>query len=358
MDDENDKESVLASVILLSYNSHDDLIECIPSLRGQSYKNKEIILVDNSPVDDSDELKKAYPEIKYLRTGSNLGYPGGNNAGAKLANGKYIIVVNPDTVADNDWLEQLIKPLEDDPGIALTSSKVLLYGHRGRVNTFSNQTHFTGLPFCKGLGEPSSRYLVPEEAGSVSGCSFAIRKDVFTDIGSFDADFFLYLEDIDLSWRARLAGYKILTIPGSVIYHKYKLSVEPWKELYLERNRYQVLLKNFSGKMLFLSFPALIATETITWGYAILKGTPFMLNKLKAYWWTMANFGSIMEKRRRVQQSRKISDKEFIRLLEWRIPFEQLIDNRGLCAVLNLTYNTFYKMYFSYIRMILTAIDA
>ncbi len=358
MDSKFDRGNIAASIILLSYDSKDDLVECIPTIKNQSFKDNEIILVDNSPAGkDSESIIRAHPDIIYIKTGSNLGYTGGNNLGANIANGKYIIVVNPDTLADKDWLEHLIKPLENNPDIALTNSKVLLYGQKEKINTFSNQAHFTGLAFCKGLGADSSRYVKPEEASCISGCSFAIRRDAFNNIGGFDDDFFLYMEDIDLSLRARLAGYKILAVPSSIIYHKYDLSVAPWKEQYLERNRYQIILKNYSIKMLFLTFPALIATETITWGYAIYKGLPFIINKLIAYRWTIANFGSIMKKRRQVQKNRRISDKEFIKLLVWRIPFEQLIENRMLYTALETTYNSFFKIYYHVLRIIINITD-
>ena len=164
--------------------------------------------------------------------------------------------------------------------------------------------------------------------------------------------FFLYLEDIDLSWRARLAGYKIMFVPTSIVYHKFRLSVAPWKEFYLERNRYLMLLKNCSLKMLILISPALLVTEIVTWEHAILHGLPYIHNKLRAYWWILTNFGKIMNKRREVQKDRKISDKEFVRLLEWKIPFGQVIENRVMSGMADAIFNSFYRIYFKIIQRI------
>lgn len=353
MQTEKDTQNVSASIILLAYNSKSDLEECIPSLESQSYKDYEIIVMDNSPNNDVQNfVSKNYPDIKYVKNNSNIGYPAGNNNGLKYAKGKYIIVVNPDTVADNEWLNQLIKPLENNAEVAITNSKVLLYHYQDLVNTFSNYCHFTGLDFCKGLGEPSSLYSKPSEAGAISGCSFATRRDVFEEIGGFDPDFFLYMEDVDLAWRVRLAGYKILAVPSSIIYHKYELSIGAWKNYYLERNRYQMLLKNYSLKMLILIFPAILVAEIITWGHAILQGLPYIKSKLDAYWWVLTNIPGIIEKRKQIQNNRKISDKEFIELLEWRIPFEQVIKNKTLCRIADIVFNTFFKYYFQALKII------
>lgn len=337
----------LTSIILLSYNSKNDLKECIPSLTNQTYSNYEIIVVDNASTDNTPEfMRTEYPEIKLIENGSNLGYPGGNNIGVDNAKGDYIVILNPDTVADPNWLSQLIKPLEETPDIALTTSKILFYADHEKINTCANSTHFTGLDFCKGLNEPSTSFSTNEEVGAISGCSFAIRKEVFKELGGFDPDFFLYLEDVDLSWGARLAGYRIMFVPASIVYHKFRLSIAPWKEFYLERNRYLMLLKNCSLKMLILMSPALFVSEIVTWGHAVLNGYSYMYNKLKAYYWILTNSDKIMKKRHDAQKIRRINDKEFIRLLEWKIPFEQVIQNRILRFMANKIFNSFFWIYY------------
>ena len=337
----------LASIILLSYNSSNDLKECIPSLTNQTYTNYEIIVVDNASTDNTPKfIRTEYPKIKLVETGLNLGYPAGNNIGVDNAKGDYIIILNPDTVADPNWLSQLIKPLEENPDIAFTTSKILLYDDHEKINTCANSVHYTGLDFCRGLYEPSTSFSKNEEVGAISGCSFAIRKEVFKELRGFDPDFFLYLEDVDLSWRARLAGYRIMFVPASIVYHKFRLSIAPWKEFYLERNRYLMLLKNCSFKMMILMSPALFVSEIVTWGHAIINGYSYMYNKLKAYCWILMNPGKIMKKRHDAQMNRRIKDKEFIRLLEWEIPFEQVIQNRFMSIAANKIFNSFFRIYY------------
>jgi Predicted glycosyltransferases len=346
----------LASVIIVSYNSKNDLEECIPSLISQSYTNKELIVVDNASTDGSAAFVRArYPDIALIENKSNSGYAGGNNIGFLHSHGDYIVIINPDTVAHRDWLKELIRPLENDPDISLTSSKILLYDRRDNINTCANITHYSGLDFCKGFREPSARFDKEEEVGAVSGCSFAIRRSVFDQVGGFDPDFFMYMEDVDISWRARLAGYTIMLAPSSIIYHKFSLKVNPGKIFFLERNRYMMILKNFRLKALLLSLPALLVTEAMTMGYAVTQGPAFVFYKLKAYWWLATNLGRIIEKRRTVQKNIKITEKEFFRMLEWHIPFDQLIENRLLRATVNLAFNSFYYAFYTFvIRRILS----
>jgi len=344
----------LVSIILLTYNSARDLPECIPSLLSQSYGNFEIIVVDNASTDGTVEfIRSNYPQLKLIETGKNLGYPGGNNIGFEHAQGKYLVVVNPDTVADPEWLTELIRPLEEDPFITVTTPKIRIYFDKDKINTCGNIPHYTGLTFCRGLNSLAGSYNLQEEIGAISGCSFAIRREMLDYIEGFDADFFLYMEDADLSWRVRFAGGKIVYVPDSMIYHKFTLSIAAWKHFYLERNRYMILLKNLETKTLLLLIPGLMVSEIVTMGHAILNGPEYVKSKLKAYWWLIKNQDFVFEKRKKTLSMKKISDKEFFELLEWRIPFEQVIGNKMLRWCSDKLFNTFFWAHFKIVRKLL-----
>jgi GT2 family glycosyltransferase len=344
----------LVSIILLSYNSKDDLSECIPSIKAQTYENYEIILVDNASTDGSvDFIRKNYPTIKLVETGKNLGYPAGNNVGFGVAKGEYIVVVNPDIVADPKWLEELVKPFDEDPSISATTSKVLLYSQKDMINTCANTSHYTGLTFCRGLYKPADKFENYETVAAISGCSFAIRSSLLNSISGFDPDFFLYQEDADLSWRIRFAGGRIVYVPTSVIYHKFTFSIAPWKEFYLERNRYLILLKNLNSKTLILLSPSLIATELVTIGHALLSGPKHIKNKVSAYWWIIKNYEIVLKKRREILNNKKISDREFFELLDWRIPFEQAVPYQIISIIAEIIFNSFYRIYFKIVKEII-----
>ncbi|NLK33685.1 MAG: glycosyltransferase family 2 protein [Methanosarcina flavescens] len=345
------KKSV--SIVILSYNNREDLEECIPSLMSQTYQDFEIIVVDNASMDGNEEfIRTNYPMIKVVQTGKNLGYPAGNNAGFEVAEGEYIVVVNPDTVADPEWLAELIKPLKNDPTIAATTSKVLIYYQKDKINTCANTSHLTGLTFCRGLNKSADEFSNFQAVGAVSGCSFAIRSDMLKKINGFDPDFFLYLEDTDLSWRIRFAGGKIMYVPKSVIYHKFSLSIAPFKEFYLERNRYLILLKNLNTKTLILLTPALAITEIVTMGHAILNGPKYIKSKLMAYLWIIKHIRTILIKREETLSKKIISDKEFFGLLDWSIPFEQIIENHIMKRTTDIIFNSFYALNMKVIRRI------
>ncbi len=148
------ENSKLVSIIILTYNSKKDIPDCLPKVINQSYSNKEIIVVDNCSKDGtSDFIKSTYPEIKVIESDFNMGYPAGNNYGVTQAKGEYIVIVNPDTIPHNDWLNELIKPFDENPNIAITTSKILIYDQTDIINTCGNYSHFTGLDFCRGLSE-------------------------------------------------------------------------------------------------------------------------------------------------------------------------------------------------------------
>jgi GT2 family glycosyltransferase len=309
--------------------------------------------VDNASTDNSEEfIRTNYPEIKIIQTGKNLGYAAGNNEGFKVSKGKYIVVVNPDTVAEPEWLDELIKPLENDITIAATTSKILTYYQKDKINTCANKNHPTGLTFCRGLDKSLYEFEDYQEVSAVSGCSFAIRTDVLNSINGFDSDFFLYLEDADLSWRLRFVGGKIMYVPRSVIYHKFKLSITPWKEFYLERNRYLMLLKNFDSATLLFLLPSLLVTEIVTMGHAILNGPKYIKGKLSAYLWIIRNIETVSTKRRETLSKKKISDKEFFYFLDWSIPFEQVIKNPIMGWTADIIFNSFYNLHMRLIRNI------
>lgn len=340
----------LVSIILLTYNNEGDLAMCIPSILGQTYRHFELLVVDNGSTDGTVEfIRTRYPEITLIETGANLGYAGGNNFGFGCAKGDYIVVVNPDTWVYPDWLSSLIKPLDVDPAIGITNSKILEYDDRDH-GACGNTSHYTGLHFPRGMEKSASAFTKPETLSAISGCSFAIRRELLAALGGFDADYFMYLEDSDLSLRTRLMGYKIVFTPNSVLYHKHSKVISPQKEYYLERNRYQLLLKCYSYKLLLAIFPALVITEVLTLTHAFTNGYRHVLSKLRAYQWVLSNLGPIIEKRDTVDANRKISDREFLQLIEPEIPFAQVINSRVACAMADVVVNTFFRVHFKIVQ--------
>ncbi|OQY46047.1 MAG: hypothetical protein B6242_08800 [Anaerolineaceae bacterium 4572_78] len=329
----NTKPKVNVSIIIVSYNGQDDLGRCLLSLLAKKRPDYEIIVVDNNSSDDSIAMiEKSFPEVRLISNPQNGGFGRGNNIGTKEALGKYVVFINPDTTVENGWLEALIDALESNPKAGLATSQILLMASPYRVNACGNNTHFTGLTLCRGMGQKRNELSAMVEVGATSGCAFAMRKDLFDTLGGFDEPFFMYMEDTDLSWRARLMGYKVIYVPDSIVYHDYKLKFGSKKVFYQERNRYIMLLKSLKWRTLLLMTPALLLAEIITWGFVLVRERTNFSNKLKAYKWIVEHWTELMEKRHEVQRLRQVSDHEFLSDCITNLDYSQT--GKGLIAML------------------------
>lgn len=277
---ESPSYSKKASIIIVTYNHKDYIVPCINSIEEQDYPH-EIIVVDSHSKDGTpDFVREHFPEIEVIDCRNNLGYGTCNNLGILKANGPYIVVLNPDTIAKADWLRELIGPLDACRGV-ITTPKILTYDG-SYINTCGNINHFTGLTFTRGLGKSPDEYAKQEYVSGFSGCCFAMRKEDFLELGGFDERFFLYNEDSDLSWRANLKGFKVLFVPTSKVLHDYRLRVSPEKLYYLEKGRYIILRKYIPSHALVSFIPSLIMAEILTFGYSARWGFNGLKHKIRA----------------------------------------------------------------------------
>lgn len=327
-----------ASVIVVSYNSRADLPACLDSILRELGPQDELIVVDNGSGDGSAELvREGYPAARLI-CGPNTGYAGGNNRGAAEAAGEYLVFLNPDTVLQPGALTALLTPLTWRTPIALTTACVV---HRDRpevVNTCGNTMHYTGLAYCRGAGQPRARYATSVEVDAVSGAAFAIRQKVFAELGGFDEQFFMYVEDTDLSLRARLAGYHCVYVPGAIVEHAYQPAYSPRKAFYLERNRHLMLLKNLSGGTYLRMLPGLALSEAVTWGWLLLKGPRYWGVKPRVYRWLVRERRAISAARRAAQRQRRRADREVVWRLTYRLEFGQLA-NQYLAALAGAVFH-------------------
>lgn len=336
------------SVIIVNFNGKEHLKESLSSVLRQSYKNMEVILVDNCSRDGSAEyVQKNFPEVKVIKNSDNLGYGGGNNIGYKNSHGKYVAVLNPDTVVDKNWLKELVYSLQRRPNIKMVTSKVLLYSDLKRINACGNNIHFTGLVFSRGLSERENHYIKEEYVVAPSGCSFLFPRELIEEIGFFDTELSNHwlFEDTDLAIRLWLRGYKCLFVPASKVYHKFALKMNRQKFFMLERGRYLLLLKNFSCRTLILLLPSFLLTEALTWGYALYKGREYIVSKVMAYKWILKNLHKIIKIREKVQKLRIVGDKEILKLTTWKISIpHQWLKNRLFKMFAESFFNTLYSI--------------
>lgn len=318
---------VRASVIIVNHNGAAHLAPCLASLAATG-GDREIVVVDNASTDGSArQAEQAFPGIRVVYNTANEGFGHGCNLGARHARGAYLAFLNPDTVVTAGWLEALIDALERHPRAGLATARLLLKGSRERLNACGNQVHVSGLATCRGMGRPAADYAREEEVSAVSGAAFVISRKLFDDLGGFDDGFFLYLEDTDLSLRARLSGRTCLYVPAAVVEHDYALRFGPRKTYYQERNRYLMLLKTFRWPTLLVLSPTLLLAEVVTWGFVLLRERRNLSNKLRAGGWILGHWGRVMRGRAQAQARRAVRDRDLLALHDFRLPFEQVGDD-------------------------------
>lgn len=250
------------SVIVLNWDGKGFVEECISSLLSQSYRDFELLVVDNGSTDGSREWLEENVNLGYrlIENERNFGYAGGNNIGIREAKGEWVALVNNDVSADKLWLEELMKALDSEElanDIGMLASKVIFYGSRDLID---NTGH---LIYPDGLNRGRERLKRDDGNGSVrealfpSGCAGLYRKAMLDEVGYFDERFFAYGDDADIGLRGRLLGWRCLYVPRARVYHRYSMSAgaySPFKAYHVERNRVWVMLKTFPSSMIWESF--------------------------------------------------------------------------------------------------------
>ena len=316
------------SVIIVNYNGLHLLKECLDSLRKQTFRDFEIILVDNASSDGSvDFVKSHYPDVKIIVNEENLGYGGGNNVGIKSSEGKYVVLLNNDTRVHNRWLEELVNVAERDYKIGMCASKILNYDNPEIIDNTGLLMYPDGLARGRGrLEKDRGQFDKQEEVFFPSGCAALYRREMLDEIGLFDEDFFLYLDDVDIGLRGRLAGWKCMYVPDAVVYHRYSATAEPYsplKAFLVERNRLWIVLKYFPVRLIFTSLFYTFLRYLVQ-GYGVLRGKGAGSHLLKsesalksigilieAYLSALSRSGKMLKRRREIMKIKRVSNKDF-----------------------------------------------
>ena len=332
----NDENSILkeprVSVVVVNWNGKHHLGECLGSLRAQTFRDVEIILVDNASHDGSREyVQKHFHEVRLIALQNNCGFAGGNNAGIRVASGKFIALLNNDTRVDPSWLANLLKEAGANPSsVGMWASKILSYDHPDIIDNVGLLLYPDGLGRGKGrLETDRGQYDRAGEAFFPSGCAGLYRREMLDEIGLFDEEFFAYADDVDLGLRARLAGWQCIYVPSAKVYHKYSGSssaYSPFKAFLVERNRIWVLLKYYPVEMILIS-PVWSLARLLVHLYGALagKGASGRFSEqhsvfqavavlLKAWFSAISALPGIIRQRRVFSKSRKIGRRELYRL--------------------------------------------
>lgn len=252
------------SVVIPNWNGEKFLRGCLQSLREQTFKSFEVILVDNASSDGSVALvEREFPEVRVIRLPRNLGLTGGANAGIRAARGQVIALLNNDAEAHPRWLEALWEALEKHPEAGMAASKLLLYDRRDVINSAGDFYRIDGVPGNRGVWEKDvGQYDREEYVFGACGGAAAYRRAMLEEIGLFDEEMFMYCEDVDLAWRAQIAGYKCIYTPRAIAYHR--LSATGGGKLasfYNGRNFIYVLAKDYPGSLFRKYWPLILRAQ-------------------------------------------------------------------------------------------------
>lgn len=305
----------LASVVILNYNAGELLLNCVESVLKTEYNNLEIILVDNKSSDNSHlECKEKFQDVHLIENSKNFGYCEGNNIGIRHAKGDYIIILNPDTILEANWLQQLISAYQKF-GDGLYQPKILSLDEKNILQSTGNMLHLFGFGFArdKGIKDENIRNKI-EKVGFASGTCLFTTSKVIKKIGLLDPFLFLYHDDLDLGWRAAQIGIDSYYVPSSVIYHaeSYFLKWSSKKFYWLERNRQYCILTHYSKKTRQKMAFHLFIVNSLVWLYYLSKG--FLLAKIKADIDILKNRKKIEKKYLELENKKIISDKDVLKI--------------------------------------------
>jgi GT2 family glycosyltransferase len=285
-----------ATVVVVTWNGAAMLSRCLDSVLGEG---AAILVVDNASTDGTaDLLASRYPSVGVVQSASNTGFAGGVFQALQRVRTPVTVLLNNDAQAQRGWLAALLRPLAD-PGVAAASGKLLLPD--GRVNSAGGIVTTSGYGHDRGFGEPDDgRFDEPADVMYGCGAALALKTDAVREVGGVDPRFFLYYEDVDLSWRLRLAGYRIVYVPDAVVAHEHSASAGAGSLLhtyYTERNRLATLTV--------CATPGLVARAVLrypltTASVAAFESRRKAVRRVRAYLSYLAWLPALLRRRRHV----------------------------------------------------------
>jgi len=311
-------------VVVPNWNGKDSLRDCLVSLRAQSLQ-AHVIVVDNGSADGSVALvEKNYPDVELVKHADNKGYAGGVNPGFRRAietGADYVAAFNNDAAADKDWLKHLAGYLDKHPKAGIAACKVLSADGK-RIDSTGDQYSVWGLPYPRGRGETDiDKYDSKTEIFGASGAASLYRVSMLSEIGLLDEDFFAYYEDVDLSFRAQLASWKVAYVPAAVVYHHIgatSRTIKGFAVYQTMKNQPLLLFKNVPRRYLWRVGWRFTLAHTLFFLRAISRGQgwPALKGDLKGTYLLFKKSGE----RRRIQRSRKVPDEYIWSIMTHDLP--------------------------------------
>ena len=300
----------LASIIIPNWNGAAHLPVCLQSLRAQTERAFEVIVVDNASTDDSLSLvARDFPEGRVIALARNHGFAGACNFGLREGQGGVLILLNNDTQCAPDWLAEVLAAFDRHPRAGSVASKMLLFDRRDTLHAAGDLFRRDGTPGNRGVWQPDTGQFAEGPCFSANGGSAAYRRALLDDVGLLDEDFYFSCEDVDLGWRAQLRGWPAVYAPQAVVYHKLSATGGGVTASYYNgRNFLFLLAKDVPGELWRRGWPRLLGAQ---WAITLAalrawRGREARA-RLRGQLAGLLGLPRMLAKRRVVQQSRRVS---------------------------------------------------
>ncbi len=313
---------VSVTVLIVNWNSGEMLSTCIKHLTKQTLKPIQIIVLDNASSDDSINTVKPFENIQLLKVDTNLGFATGNNRLIAECDSEFIALLNPDAFPESDWLENLLMAALTNPQVAAFGSRQLDQSNPEYLDGVGDNYHISGLVWRDRHGcrqKPTD--LKQREIFSPCAAAVLYRRQAVIDVGGFDEDYFCYVEDVDLGFRLRLAGYHSMYVPDAVVHHVGSATTggqhSDFSVYHGHRNLVWTFIKNMPGVLFWLLLPIHIMMSLVTIVWFTLRGLGKVI--LRAKWDAIKGLPRMWRKRKQIQKNRVASISNIWRVLDKRL---------------------------------------
>jgi len=331
---EKSKKEIKVSIIICAYNNLKIIDLCLKSIKNQTYKNYECLLIDDaSPDKTGDYVKKKFPWVNVIINKTNLGPSIGRNKGISASKGEYIATLDSDIELDKNWLKKQITFIEKHKDLGIVGSNLLYSSNRKKTNSIgggltrtgigfditklSNSSKSSNISYTSKIKSKKDNILMDFKFIYVCSAAMLMKRGMVNQIGSFDETYFYGHEDTDLGWRANIAGYKVYTNLDAIAYHRISETMKKRPKTlyyYSTKNRIRSIIKNYELHNLIIYLPIL---GIIMLGDIIFRSN--RLEKIKAIFWNISHLSKTLNKRKIVQKTRLVKDKELFKLIQNRL---------------------------------------
>jgi GT2 family glycosyltransferase len=315
------------SVVVVVYESGPTLADCLAALRAQTFTDYEVILVDNASSDRTAQgAAKADPALRLVENAENLGFAAAVNQGARLARGRWLVLLNPDAFAEPEWLERLMAATEANPAVHAFASRQLMADDPTRLDGLGDVMALAGYPFRGGYTHKNPGQMEPGWVFSACGGAMLIDRELFLGLGGFDERLFCYCEDVDLGYRLRLVGEPTLLVPDAVVRHVGSASSggrrSDFAVFHGTRNRFWVFVKDTPTVLFWLTLPLHIVATVVLFARHASRGE--VVTPIRGLAAGIRHIGVALEARREAQATRTASSWEIARAMTWN-PLDLLL---------------------------------